>query len=141
MTFSEKLVRLRKNNYMTQEEFSKKVGVSRQAVYKWESGQSYPEAMALVKIKELFGISIDNLLDDTYEVEAPERKRARKTREFVKEKLTPPEAEERIEFQEEISTASEDEGVTVEQTNKTTEPDKKEEEKRVSFFGRLFGRR
>ena len=54
MTFSEKLVRLRKNNYMTQEEFSKKVGVSRQAVYKWESGQSYPEAMALVKIKELF---------------------------------------------------------------------------------------
>lgn len=44
MTFSQKLVVLRKIKHLTQDEFASAVGVSRQAVYKWESGQSYPEA-------------------------------------------------------------------------------------------------
>jgi transcriptional regulator with XRE-family HTH domain len=139
MTFSEKLVRLRKNNYMTQEEFSKKVGVSRQAVYKWESGQSYPEAMALVKIKELFGISIDNLLDESFEVEAPERKRARKAREVVSEKETAPENYESTVTEEQKTAAPEQK--TEEKAQEVFTPSKKEDEKRVGFFGRLFGRR
>ena len=139
MTFSEKLVRLRKNNYMTQEEFSKKVGVSRQAVYKWESGQSYPEAMALVKIKELFGISIDNLLDESFEVEAPERKRARKAREVVSEKINPPEDYESTVTEEQKTAAPEQK--TEEKAQEVFTPSKKEDEKRVGFFGRLFGRR
>ena len=66
MKFSEKIVRLRKIKGITQDEFANAVGVSRQAVYKWECGQSYPEAMKLIEIKALFGISIDDLLDDTY---------------------------------------------------------------------------
>ena len=75
MTFGEKLVRLRKIKTLTQDEFASAVGVSRQAVYKWESGQSYPEASKLLEIKLLFGISIDDLLDDTYEVILPEKKK------------------------------------------------------------------
>jgi transcriptional regulator with XRE-family HTH domain len=63
--FSEKLILLRKRKGMTQEEFSRAVGVSRQSVYKWESGQSYPEAVKLLEIRRLYGISIDQLLDDT----------------------------------------------------------------------------
>ena len=78
MTFSEKLVVLRKIKHLTQDEFASAVGVSRQAVYKWESGQSYPEVQKLIEIKMLFGISIDDLLDDTYEVEMPEKKRKKR---------------------------------------------------------------
>lgn len=79
MTFNEKLVVLRKIKHLTQDEFASAVGVSRQAVYKWESGQSYPEALKLVEMKLLFGISIDDLLDDTYEIELPKKKRRKRT--------------------------------------------------------------
>lgn len=78
MTFSQKLVVLRKIKHLTQDEFASAVGVSRQAVYKWESGQSYPEALKLVEMKLLFGISIDDLLDDTFEIELPKKKRRRR---------------------------------------------------------------
>ena len=77
MTFREKLVILRKG--ITQEEFACAVGVSRQAVYKWESGQSYPEVPKLLEMKMLFTISIDDLLDDTYEIELPKKKRKKRT--------------------------------------------------------------
>ena len=62
MKFQEKLVKLRKLKKITQDEFACAVGVSRQAVYKWESGQSYPEALKLVEIKNLLGISIDEMM-------------------------------------------------------------------------------
>ena len=66
MTFKEKIVKLRKLKGLTQDEFASAVGVSRQAVYKWECGQSYPEVSKLLEIKFLFGISIDDLLDESY---------------------------------------------------------------------------
>ena len=78
MTFHEKLVKLRKIKGLTQDEFASAVGVSRQAVYKWECGESYPEASKLVEIKLLFGISIDDLLDDSYEVIVPEKKKKKR---------------------------------------------------------------
>ena len=78
MTFSEKLVVLRKIKHLTQDEFASAVGVSRQAVYKWESGQSYPEAQKLIEMKMLFAISIDDLLDDTFEIELPTKKRRKR---------------------------------------------------------------
>ncbi len=78
MTFKEKLVILRKTRGITQDEFASAVGVSRQAVYKWECGQSYPEVPKLLEIKLLFGISIDNLLDDTFEIALPEKKKRKR---------------------------------------------------------------
>jgi transcriptional regulator with XRE-family HTH domain len=78
MKFKEKLVILRKIKGITQEEFAIAVGVSRQAVYKWESGQSYPEVPKLLEMKLLFNISIDDLLDDTVIIEKPEKKRRRR---------------------------------------------------------------
>ena len=92
MTYSEKIVKLRKANGYSQEAFAKLVGVSRQAVYKWEAGQSYPEAEKLIEIKKLFGIKIDDLLDDSYEVviekKATKKKSEKKaeTSEAVEEK-------------------------------------------------------
>ncbi len=80
MTFKEKLVVLRKIKHLTQDEFASAVGVSRQAVYKWESGQSYPEVQKLIEMKLLFGISIDDLLDDTFEIELPKKKKKRRSK-------------------------------------------------------------
>ena len=68
MKYNEKIVALRKANGYTQEKFARAVGVTRQAVYKWEVGDSYPEAEKLIAIKRLFGISIDDLLDDSFDV-------------------------------------------------------------------------
>ena len=78
MTFKEKLVILRKSRGLTQDEFASAVGVSRQAVYKWESGQSYPEVPKLLEMKLLFSISIDELLDDSYDIPLPEKKKRKR---------------------------------------------------------------
>ncbi|MBQ8413969.1 MAG: helix-turn-helix transcriptional regulator, partial [Clostridia bacterium] len=78
MTFKEKLVILRKSKGLTQDEFASAVGVSRQAVYKWESGQSYPEVPKLLEMKILFTISIDELLDDSYDIPLPEKKKRKR---------------------------------------------------------------
>ena len=79
MTFKEKLVILRKSKRLTQDEFASAVGVSRQAVYKWESGQSYPEVPKLLEMKLLFTISIDELLDDSIDIPVPEKKKRKRT--------------------------------------------------------------
>ncbi|MBQ8879322.1 MAG: helix-turn-helix transcriptional regulator [Clostridia bacterium] len=88
MTFKEKLVILRKGKGLTQDDFASAVGVSRQAVYKWECGQSYPEVPKLLEMKLLFGISLDDLLDDSYDIPLPEKKKkriSRKTKEKIEE--------------------------------------------------------
>ena len=87
MVFQEKLVILRKTRGLTQDEFASAVGVSRQAVYKWESGQSYPEVQKLLEIKTLFNISIDNLLDDSYNIPLPEKKKRKRISKETKEKI------------------------------------------------------
>ena len=95
MTYSEKIVKLRKANGYSQETFAKAVGVSRQAVYKWESGISYPEAEKLIEIKKLLGIRIDDLLDDSYEV-VIDKKPTEKKKEVIEkaEKATEEKKEE-----------------------------------------------
>ena len=89
MTFREKLVILRKIKGITQEEFACAVGVSRQAVYKWESGQSYPEVPKLLEMKLLFSISIDDLLDDSFDIELPKKKRKKRTPKVQPEATAP----------------------------------------------------
>lgn len=59
--FNENLVRLRKINQMTQEDIAEKVGVSRQAVAKWESGETIPDLDKCKLLAELFGVSLDDL--------------------------------------------------------------------------------
>ena len=87
MTFKEKIVKLRKQKGLTQDDFASAVGVSRQAVYKWESGHSYPEAQKLLEIKKLFDISIDDLLDENYEIVLPEKKKKKRLSKEVKAEL------------------------------------------------------
>jgi len=95
MKFNEKIIRLRKIRGITQDELASAVGVSRQAVYKWECGQSYPEVAKLLEIKLLFGISIDDLLDDSYEIAMPEKKKRKRVRKPTAEVNAPAESEEK----------------------------------------------
>ena len=64
MIFSEKLQILRKNKGYTQEGLADKLGVSRQAVAKWESGQIYPDISNLILISNLMNVSVDYLVKD-----------------------------------------------------------------------------
>ena len=153
MTFNEKLVKLRKLKGITQDEFANAVGVSRQAVYKWESGQSYPEVPKLVEMKAIFGISIDDLLDDNYEVVLPEKKRRKRA---VKEK-TASEAvavavAEEVKVEEKVAPVKVEEPASApaaeapvsvkEETPKAQKAESSsEDEKKKGFFQRLFGRR
>ncbi len=67
MTLGEKLTRLRKENGYTQEELADILGVSRQAVGKWESDASYPETEKLIRLGELYDCSMDYLLKNSLE--------------------------------------------------------------------------
>lgn len=64
MIFSEKLQVLRKSRGYTQEELAEKLNVSRQAVAKWEAGQTYPDIMNLIQISELMNVTVDYLVKD-----------------------------------------------------------------------------
>ena len=69
MIFAEKLTQLRKKNGWSQEELAERVGVSRQAVSKWEAAGATPELDKLLALSRLFGVSTDFLLRDELEVE------------------------------------------------------------------------
>lgn len=58
--FSKQLQKLRKQSGITQEQLAAKLGVTAQAVSKWENG-SYPDSDLLPKIADIFDVSIDNL--------------------------------------------------------------------------------
>ena len=55
--------KLRKDNNLTQDELAKKLGVTYQAVSKWENGKSIPDIAVLKTISELFNVNIDELLE------------------------------------------------------------------------------
>jgi transcriptional regulator with XRE-family HTH domain len=64
MKFKDKLLVLRKQKGISQERLAEKIGISRQAVAKWETGQSYPDMDKLIILSDLFRISIDKLVKD-----------------------------------------------------------------------------
>ena len=70
MTLGEKLTQARKAAGLTQADVAAKLNVSRQAVSRWESGQSKPSTERLLALGELYGVSIDQLLN-TENVEMP----------------------------------------------------------------------
>ena len=61
MSFADIIVRYRKELGLTQEALAQKLGVTNQAVSKWESGQSCPDIALLPALADLFGITIDAL--------------------------------------------------------------------------------
>ena len=62
MKFNEKLLELRKEKGLSQEELGEKLGVTRQTVSKWELGNTSPKLDDLMKICDFFEISVDELI-------------------------------------------------------------------------------
>ena len=154
MTFKEKIVNLRKIKGLTQDEFAKAVGVSRQAVYKWDSGQSYPEVPKILEIKLLFNISIDDLLDDSFEVPLPEKKKRKRLEKKVREKIeeaseAKEEPKQTLEVADEepapvyaeAEAPAKEEMVAAPVEDETPAQENDEPAKKKGFFGRLFGRK
>ena len=66
MTFSEKITSLRKAHGWSQEDFAEKLNVSRQAISRWENDSALPDALNILQISKLFGVTTDYLLNDDY---------------------------------------------------------------------------
>lgn len=67
MTFSEKLMDLRRKSGLSQEQLADRLGVTRQSVSKWESGTAMPELVKLISLSDIFGVSVDYLVKDYLE--------------------------------------------------------------------------
>ncbi len=64
MKLSDNIRIIRKENNLSQEQLAEQLGVSRQAVSKWESGQSYPEMDKVLLICKMFNYNIDELMNE-----------------------------------------------------------------------------
>lgn len=67
MKLSEKILHLRKQYGLSQEDLAEKLNVSRQAVSRWEVGSAQPDASNVLQLSQLFGVTADYLLNDNYE--------------------------------------------------------------------------
>lgn len=61
--FSENLITLRKKQNLSQEELAEKVGVSRQTLSKWETGESLPDIQKCSALAAFFGVTLDDLVN------------------------------------------------------------------------------
>ena len=59
--FKDNLVQMRKLLQLTQEDIAEKLGVTRQSVAKWESGESIPDLDKCKQLADIFGVSLDDL--------------------------------------------------------------------------------
>lgn len=62
MTFGDKLQALRKQQKISQDNLAEQLGVSRMTISRWESGQSLPDINQILKISEVFTVSVDYLM-------------------------------------------------------------------------------
>ena len=82
LRIANKLYELRKQNKMSQEELAEKLGVSRQAVSKWERAEASPTTDSLILLAQLYNISLDELLEintDTYSDDSDDNDTRQKT--------------------------------------------------------------
>ena len=75
MTFGETMQKLRKEAGGSQEECAERLGVSRQAISKWERDQSLPELEKMLRIGQIFGVSVDMLLGSAHTSGEPEQEK------------------------------------------------------------------
>lgn len=60
----EKITKLRKETMMSQENLAEKIGVSRQAISKWERDEALPDIQNLIALSNVFGVSIDDIVNN-----------------------------------------------------------------------------
>lgn len=64
MTLAEKIAALRGERKLSQGDLAEKLDVSRQSVSKWETGQAVPELDKIIRLADVFGVSVDELVRD-----------------------------------------------------------------------------
>ncbi len=72
MTLAEKILSLRTQRGMSQDDLAEKMEVSRQSVSKWETAQSTPDLDKIIKLADLFGVSVDQLVREGERPQPPE---------------------------------------------------------------------
>ncbi|WP_122643661.1 helix-turn-helix transcriptional regulator [Luxibacter massiliensis] len=86
MTFGEKIQKLRKEAGLSQEELSYQLGVSRQAISKWERDETLPDICQSKKLAVLYNLSLDELIE--FDIDIKEIQEAiDKTNETVSKKV------------------------------------------------------
>lgn len=68
MLLNEKISIIRKMNNLSQEAFAEELGVSRQAVSKWENGTSTPDVQMLLRIADFYNLALDQLVRDEFDL-------------------------------------------------------------------------
>ncbi|WP_310883713.1 helix-turn-helix domain-containing protein [Priestia megaterium] len=63
MELGEQLQRLREEKNLSREELAQVMNVSRQAVYKWENNKGHPDIENLIKLSDLYNVTIDELIE------------------------------------------------------------------------------
>ena len=87
MTLSEKLQTLRKAAGLSQEQLAERLGVTRQAVSKWETGEGKPDIDNLLPLAKLLHTTVDYLLDDTADAPRAEKSQPQPQTESVGREL------------------------------------------------------
>ena len=59
-----KILELRKQNHMSQEQLAEKIGVARQTISKWELGETSPDIEQSKKLAQIFQVSLDELVQN-----------------------------------------------------------------------------
>lgn len=91
MSLAEKIIALRTGLKLSQGDVAEKLEVSRQSVSKWETGQSVPELEKIVKLADLFGVSVDDLVRNEEEPQSapPQGEAAEPRVVYVERRLAP----------------------------------------------------
>ncbi len=89
MTLSEKITALRTGRKLSQGDVAERLDVSRQSVSKWETGQSVPELDKIVRLADLFGVSVDELVRDGDAPQPQPQPEAEKRIVYVQRRFTP----------------------------------------------------
>ena len=67
MELKDKLQLMRKQNGYSQEQLADKIGIARQTISKWETGQAVPELNGLIQLSNLYGVTIDRMVKENDE--------------------------------------------------------------------------
>ena len=86
MKFGERLLELRKQHHMTQEDLANQIHVTRQTISKWELDMTVPDMDILIDLSQLFQVSIDELVGNEENKSLKEKRRETKSYEYISKK-------------------------------------------------------
>lgn len=88
---ADRLIKLRKQNGLSQEELADKLGLSRQAVSKWERAEASPDTDNLICLAKLYGVSLDDLLNTDEDIETIVKEQVKEDAKIEQETVEKPE--------------------------------------------------